>query len=177
MLTRIEKLSQIMTSRPIEMAYYTTTSHTTNYSISSSNNVKSKLKCEHCKATKHTRETCLKLVGYPKRWKQKNKGKINSFTDSSHANHSAILENNMIHGKQSYGIEPGLLKQIMHEFFDQMIKGKGIIDSPMGQGTSIELLLVSQVTILILLTLGLLIVEQAHICAFREYYLTHCVEN
>lgn len=34
---------------------------------------KSKMKCSHCGMTKHTKETCFKLVGYPEWWEDNHK--------------------------------------------------------------------------------------------------------
>lgn len=75
---------------------------------------KSKLKCDYCNGTKHTRETCFKLVGYPEWWPNpKIRGKSSS--SSSHTNQSCLLENALARGQSGEEMDQVALNKIVQE--------------------------------------------------------------
>lgn len=87
---------------------------------------KSQLKCEFCKGTKHTRETCFKLIGYPDWWKPRQRGGKQIFTSNSHANHSYIAEyeNNQLGSENN--VDQQEINKMFQEMYQRLTKGKEV---------------------------------------------------
>lgn len=117
MLSSIERQNKVNNSRTIEMTYFV--ARNPNYGgdgqkghYAQSNHGtqggrfvkidKSNLKCDYCNGTKHTRESCFKLIGYPEWWgergRSRGRGKLFSNSPNTHANQSSFMDTDCYQG-------------------------------------------------------------------------------